>query len=211
MSTATKESLRWLATVLAGVVSALALLWTASAIAQTPPPTAPSSPWLTPSAVYGGLTLLAGVVGWVIRWSYSQDEKIKGSATKEALAASEKETRSEMRASTKEIRDAVTDLGKIVQAAQSRDACALYRQTEASEIVDLGRGIDARMTVNERRTDRLLERLEGVVASARGLDDIKQMVSTLYQAGGFTPLPAPRPVGRQTTQPLPPIEPDREG
>lgn len=179
------------------IVSAAAFLWAAGALAQGAAPTpATTSAWLTPSAVYGGLSILAGLIGWVFKWSSSQDKRIDAAATKE-----------ELRTSISEVRDAVADLGKIVQMAQSRDSCALLRQEESRVVADLERGLGARITVDERRIDRLLERMEGFVQSARGLDEIKTMVAQLYQAGGFTPLPAPRPVGRQITQPMMPAAP----
>lgn len=191
MSASMKRSIRWACIWLAAASAAVALLWTASAIAQTPPPAGPAvSPWLTPTAVYGGLTILAGAIGWVFRWSAGQDKRIDAAATKD-----------ELRTSVASMRDAVSDLGKIVTSAQSRDACALHRQQETSALADLEREVSARLTVDERKIDRLLERLDGIAASTRGVDEIRQMVSQLYQAGGFTPLPAPRPIPRQPTQP----------
>lgn len=191
MSATSKTAVLRFAILSAGIL----FLWAASAIAQGAVSAPAASPWLTPTAVYGGLTILAGLVGWIFRWSSGQDKRIDAAATKD-----------ELRKSIAEVKEAVTDLGKIVQMAQSRDACALHRQEEVAAIADLERGLGARITVDERRTDRILERLEGFVNSARGLDEIKVMVQQLYQAGGFTPLPAPRPVGRQITQPLPPID-----
>lgn len=195
VSAASKTAALRLAVAAAAAVFAVVFFWAAGALAQgAPPPVAPTSPWLTPTAVYGGLSILAACVGWVFRWSSGQDKRIDAAATKE-----------ELRKSIADVRDAVADLGKIVTLAQSRDSCALLRQEEATAVADLERGLGARITVDERRVDRLLERMEGFVQSARGLDEIKVMVSQLYQAGGFTPLPAPRParpVGRQTTQPV---------
>lgn len=177
---------------LAIATAIVAMLWAVEAIAQSAAPAtsaALASPWLTPTAVYGGLTILAGAIGWIFRWSAGQDKRIDAAATKD-----------ELRKSIAEMKDAVTDLGKIVQSAQSRDSCALHRQEEVASLADVERGLSARMTVVERKGDRLAVGLEAIAASVHGVDEIRQMVGVLYQAGGFTPLPSPRPVPRQITQ-----------
>ena len=71
--------------------------------------------WLVPAAIALG-SIFATAIGALVRWSVLQDRRINACALKEPTNA------------------AIVDLGKIVQAAQSKDSCRDCRREVDSEL-----------------------------------------------------------------------------
>ena len=123
----------------------------------------------------GGLVGILGALGKVLSMLVALDRRIEAKADALTVLALEK---------------------KVDAAAVTRsEVCSAHRQETQQRIADIERETSARIAAQDKRLAVLLERLDGI---QRGQDEIRQMLATLFEREGLTPLPR-RPLPRQRT------------